>query len=162
MKITMFAQFKEYHKYHYKFKSLYGFGVVKWQISPGYFMWWCHIIDYLKFKTRPSSLRNLGTANTLKVFGCIFKKWAPGVGPFTVRFVYAPSSSQPVWTQLHRSCPGGAEDSRIFRITIIAGNLTSHPVKNGQKCRAHRLNKSPKIIFKWTCLFRFFEVGSLD
>ena len=44
--------------------------------------------------------------------------------------------------------PGGAEDSRIFRVTIIAGNLTSHPVKNGQKCRAPRLRESSKIIFK--------------
>ena len=49
-------------------------------------------------------------------------------------------------TSLCRS--GGAEDSRIFRVTIIAGNLTSHPVKNGQKCRAPRLRESSKIIFK--------------
>ena len=41
-----------------------------------------------------------------------------------------------------------ADFSRIFRVTIIAGNLTSHPVKNAQKCRAPRLRESSKIIFK--------------
>ncbi len=30
-------------------------------------MWWCQIIDYLKFETRPSSLRNLGTANITQI-----------------------------------------------------------------------------------------------
>ena len=35
----------------------------KWPISTWSFMWWCQFIDWLKFKTRPCSLLNLGTAN---------------------------------------------------------------------------------------------------
>ena len=36
--------------------------LVKRPISTWYFMWWCHLIDWLKFETRPSPLLNFGTA----------------------------------------------------------------------------------------------------
>ena len=42
----------------------------KWPISTWSFMWWCQIIDWLQFETRPRSLLNFGMAwrphNTLK------------------------------------------------------------------------------------------------
>ena len=41
---------------------------------------------------------------------------------------------------------GWGEDSRIFRVAIIAGNLTSHPVKNMQKCRAPRIRESLNLL----------------
>ena len=37
--------------------------LVKGPTSTWSFMWWCQFIDWLKFKTRPSSLLNFGTAN---------------------------------------------------------------------------------------------------
>ena len=37
--------------------------LVKWQLWMPSFMWWCHFIDWLKFETRPSSLRNSRMAN---------------------------------------------------------------------------------------------------
>ncbi len=39
---------------------------VEWPISPRSFMWSCQIIDYLKFETRPSFLRNFGKANCIR------------------------------------------------------------------------------------------------
>ena len=36
--------------------------LVKWPISTWSLMWWCQIIDWLKFETRPRSLMNFGTA----------------------------------------------------------------------------------------------------
>ena len=36
--------------------------LVKWSILTWSFMWWCQLIDWLKFETRPSSLLKFGTA----------------------------------------------------------------------------------------------------
>ena len=38
---------------------------VKWPISTWTFKWWSQFIDWLKFESRPSSLRNFGTANKI-------------------------------------------------------------------------------------------------
>jgi len=38
--------------------------LVKWLLSTWSFMWWCQFIDWLKFETRPNSLRNFGMAYT--------------------------------------------------------------------------------------------------
>ena len=45
---------------------------VKWPISTWSFTWWCQIIDWLKFETRPSSLLNFGTAYDGVVVDMIF------------------------------------------------------------------------------------------
>ena len=37
--------------------------LVKWPISKWSFLWWCQIIDWLKFEARPSSLLNFATTN---------------------------------------------------------------------------------------------------
>ncbi len=49
-----------YHIFNHVSRSITSFlfimkasNLVKWPISLWSFMWWCHIIDYLKFKTRP-------------------------------------------------------------------------------------------------------------
>ncbi len=34
-------------------------------------MWWCHVIDCLKFETRPSSLHNFEMANALFAVGSV-------------------------------------------------------------------------------------------
>ena len=36
--------------------------LVQWSILTWFFVWWCQFIDCLRFKTRPSSLLNFGTA----------------------------------------------------------------------------------------------------
>ena len=36
--------------------------LVKWPISTFSFMWWCQIVDWLKFETHPSSQLNFGMA----------------------------------------------------------------------------------------------------
>ena len=36
--------------------------LVRWSIAAWSFMWWCQLIDWLKFEIRPSSLLNFGTA----------------------------------------------------------------------------------------------------
>ena len=51
--------------------------LVKWQLWTWSFMWWCHFSDWLKFETRPSSLRNSGMANwhLLSLLLCIHIVW---------------------------------------------------------------------------------------
>ena len=48
--------------------------LVKRQLWTRSFMWWCQFIDWLKFETRPSSLRNSGMANWYLILlaNCIF------------------------------------------------------------------------------------------
>ena len=41
--------------------------LVKWSISTWSFMWWCQVIDWLKFETRPSSLLNFRMAYLGKI-----------------------------------------------------------------------------------------------
>ncbi len=40
---------------------------IKWPISPWSFIWWCQVIDYLKFESLPSSLRNFAMANRVQL-----------------------------------------------------------------------------------------------
>ena len=55
---------------------------------------------------------------------------------------------------------GGAEDSRIFCIRIIAEQITSHPVPKRPKCRAPRREKASKKILEQTEVFCIFGTDS--